>query len=256
MTHPNLTCPAFEAQLPEYLAGTLSDSCVADAELHLASCAECRALVRDLCEITRQAAVLPGIAPSRDLWPVIEARTRARVIALTPRVSAAPMNPWRLGAIAAALVGITALSTWAITTGDRGIAAPPAFATVDTTTPPVRGSVGPAAVEAPATTPVAAAPNVTVVANTARAARPDAGTTYTSEIHRLRGVVDERSEELDPATIAILKSSIATIDSAIAEARRALARDPASGFLTQQLNKSLERKLGLLRKAALLSPSA
>ena len=257
MTHPNLTCPAFEAQLPGYLEGTLSDSSVADAELHLAACAECRALVADLREITRQAAVLPGIAPSRDLWPEIEARTHARVIPLTPRPSATPVTQWRLGAIAAALVGITALSTWTIATRDRGTDAPPAVATNDSSTPTVRGSVEPAQATPPSTpsAPVES-PAVTAVSHTAREARPDAGSTYTAEIRRLRGVVEERSQELDPATVAILQSSIATIDSAIAEARRALERDPASGFLTQQLNKSLERKLGLLRKAALLSPSA
>jgi hypothetical protein len=94
------------------------------------------------------------------------------------------------------------------------------------------------------------APAVTAVADAER--RPSAAATYTSEIQRLRSVMEERAEELDPATVAILMSSIATIDSAIAEARRALDRDPASRFLNQQLNKSLEQKLGLLRKAALL----
>lgn len=257
MTHPNLTCPAFEAQLPEYLEETLSDSAVADAELHLASCADCRALVADVREITRQAAVLPGMTPSRDLWPEIEARTHAKVLPLASR-TAAPWSRWHLGAIAAALVGITALSTWAISTRDRGIDAPPAVANnLDSSTPLVRGAVEGASVATPSTpsTPLESSPRVTAVANRERAARPDAGTTYRSEIRRLRDVVDERSEELDPATVAILESSIATIDSAIAEARRALERDPASGFLTQQLNKSLERKLGLLRKAALM-PSA
>jgi hypothetical protein len=255
MTHPNLTCPAFEAQLPEYLEETLGDSAVADAELHLASCADCRALVADLREITRQAAVLPGMAPSRDLWPEIEARTHAKVLPLAPRAAAAPWSPWRLGAVAAALVGITALSTWAISTRDRAVDAPPAVAsTGDSATPPVRAF----AKEAPAampSTPGLSVPNVTAVANAGRAARPDAGTTYRSEIRRLRDVVEERSGELDPATVAILQSSIATIDSAIAEARRALDRDPASRFLNEQLNKSLEQKLGLLRKAALM-PSA
>lgn len=258
MNHPNLTCPAFEALLPEYLEGTASDSVVADAELHLASCAECRVLVADLREITRQAAVLPGIAPSRDLWPEIEARTHARVIPLSPRVAkSSSLSHWRLGAVAAALVGITALSTWTVATRERGSDAPPAVATNDSSTPAVRGSVEPATDPASPSTPSTPVdPAVTAVSNAGRDARPDAGTTYTSEIRRLRGVVEERSRELDPATIAILQSSIATIDSAIAEARRALERDPASGFLTQQLNKSLERKLGLLRKAALLSPSA
>jgi hypothetical protein len=66
-------------------------------------------------------------------------------------------------------------------------------------------------------------------------------------------VFDQQSEVLDPRTRAVLSSSLRTIDSAIAEARAALDRDPASQFLTHQLNKSLEQKLGLLRKAALLS---
>lgn len=76
---------------------------------------------------------------------------------------------------------------------------------------------------------------------------------YATEINKLRAVFDQQSEVLDPRTRAILSTSLRTIDSAIAEARAALNRDPASQFLNQQLNKSLEQKLGLLRKAALLS---
>ena len=50
----------------------------------------------------------------------------------------------------------------------------------------------------------------------------------------------------------MLEQSIAVIDSAIAQSRAALAKDPASGFLATQLNQSLEKKVELLRTAALL----
>ena len=46
--------------------------------------------------------------------------------------------------------------------------------------------------------------------------------------------------------------SIAVIDAAIAQSRAALARDSGSGFLATQLNRSLEKKVELLRLTAQL----
>ena len=253
MTHLHFTCAAFEAQLPEYLEGSASDSALADAELHLAACEPCRSLVADLREIARQAAALPGIVPSRDLWPEIEARTQPRVLPL----ASAPARPlrtrWRMGAIAAGLVGITVLSTYLLTADRDGRT--PAVASSAAVAPVSTPASGLPAVAPGSGIPAAAATGITPVARSVRPVRPEAGVTYASEISRLRDVLADRSNDLDPATIAILQSSVATIDSAIVQAREALRRDPASRFLTQQLNKSLERKLGVLRTAALLSPS-
>jgi hypothetical protein len=75
---------------------------------------------------------------------------------------------------------------------------------------------------------------------------------YDREITKLRAIVKTRRSQLDPATVAVLEQSIAVIDSAIAQSRAALAKDPASGFLATQLNHSLEKKVELLRTAALL----
>jgi hypothetical protein len=75
---------------------------------------------------------------------------------------------------------------------------------------------------------------------------------YDREIGKLRAIVRERRSQLDPKTVAVLEQSIAVIDSAIAQSRAALAKDPASGFLATQLNHSLEKKVELLRTAALL----
>lgn len=256
MTHPNITCAEFEALLPDYLEEALSDSDVASAELHLASCAECRALVADLREITRQAATLPALVPSRDLWPEIEARTQPKVlplVAAAPTAAPAPHRHWsrmRLGAIAAALVGVTAIGTWQVAMRQRN---------ANEGQPAVTASAPPASIPSPESVPgvpvtTSAGTAVTRVA-TVSPARPEAKVTLAEEIAKLRGVLTDRADDLDPTTIAILEASIATIDTAIAEAQAALTADPASQFLNQQLNKSLERKLGLLRKASLLSPS-
>jgi hypothetical protein len=75
---------------------------------------------------------------------------------------------------------------------------------------------------------------------------------YDREIAKLRTIVKSRRSQLDPATIAVLEQSIAVIDSAIAQSRSALTKDPASGFLANQLNHSLEKKVELLRTAAML----
>ena len=83
-------------------------------------------------------------------------------------------------------------------------------------------------------------------------ARTPAQVTYDREIQQLRRIVTERRPELDPATIAILESSLRLIDTAIAQSRAALARDPASRFLNSQLNSALDKKLELLKTAALL----
>lgn len=243
MTHPNLSCEAFEAQLPAWLEGDLDDSGTADAELHLAACAACRTLVADLDRLTDAAAALPVLSPSRDLWAGIEARIAAPVVALPVR---APRPRWHLGAIAAGLVAVTSLATWQVARRTAPVsptvAAAPAV-TLDTATPVVQPAT-PA--PAPVVTPVTASPEVT---------RPSARVTYADEIARLQTLVAARANDLDPATVAIIQSSIATIDQAIVEAKAALDRDPASRFLESQLNKSLERKLGLLRKAALLASS-
>ena len=77
---------------------------------------------------------------------------------------------------------------------------------------------------------------------------------FATEIRKLRKIVRDRRSQLDPKTVAVLEQSIAVIDSAIVQSRAALAKDPASGFLATQLNHSLEKKVELLRTAALLPP--
>ncbi|HJQ55108.1 MAG TPA: hypothetical protein VJ825_14810 [Gemmatimonadaceae bacterium] len=77
---------------------------------------------------------------------------------------------------------------------------------------------------------------------------------YVNEISRLRSIIDNRRSQLDPVTVGVIEHNLAVIDSAIAQCRSALAKDPASAFLMQSLNNALENKVELLRTAATLPP--
>jgi multidrug resistance efflux pump len=74
---------------------------------------------------------------------------------------------------------------------------------------------------------------------------------YDQEITRLRSVI-KRRDDLDPKTIAAIQRSLDVIDTAIAQARAALAADPASAFLNKRLNDAQNKKVELLRTAAML----
>jgi len=75
---------------------------------------------------------------------------------------------------------------------------------------------------------------------------------YDKEIARLRTLIDQRRNQLDPATVAVIEKNILIIDAAIADSKKAIARDPASRFLIESLNQSLQAKVELMQTAALL----
>src|SRR6476469_7937203 len=117
MTSSNMTCDAFDAALPDYLEGTLDEKRLALVDGHLSECVRCASLLRDLENIRRDAAALPDLVPSRDLWEGIEARIAAPVIPLAaPRPEKQRrMVPAWLGIAAAALIVSTAGVTYLLT---------------------------------------------------------------------------------------------------------------------------------------------
>ena len=277
MTCEPMTCDGVADQLASYLEGELLEPTRLAIEAHAASCAECGSLLADLDAIRHEAAALPMLEPSRDLWAGIAARIDAPVVALTearPARAAAVRRAWvRPSLAAAALVLITAGVTHYFTrasiesdhlAGGRGQPArvaqvgTPAVASPDGAAPPTStGSMGTfeasvPATEAPAGTRPATSVNPVAQLASAVPVMKETQPVYDQEISKLRAIVKERRAQLDPNTVAVLEQSIAVIDSAIAQSRAALAKDPASGFLATQLNHSLEKKVELLRTAALL----
>ena len=127
MTSSNMTCEAFDTMLPDYLEGTLDDSRRASVERHLSECVRCTGLLRDIENISKQAAALPDMVPSRDLWQGIEARIAAPVIPLAARPERQRrVVPAWMGVAAAALVVSTAGITYTLTARSFGAAAIPA----------------------------------------------------------------------------------------------------------------------------------
>jgi len=86
-----------------------------------------------------------------------------------------------------------------------------------------------------------------------RGQAPDA--VYGREIEMLQNIVKQRKTQLDSSTVAVIQRNLEIIDAAIAQSRAALASDPASRMLGQQLTHALDKKVELLRTAAMLPAS-
>ncbi|HEU4563096.1 MAG TPA: zf-HC2 domain-containing protein [Gemmatimonadaceae bacterium] len=270
MTDTPMTCERLDALLSEYLEGTLAAGDRAAVERHARSCARCGALLTDLSSIVLGARTLPDLAPSRDLWSGIETRIEAPVVEMsreagrgTRRGGAAPVGSgrhWRWPSLAAAAALLVAASSGVtyLAMRHQGASAPETYA--------VRNDTGIARPTAPAATervPASGDSNAGP-SPTSRAPRPapraQLATTatvedaYDPEIARLEAIVRDRRSQLDTATIAVIERNLRIIDGAIAQSREALAKDPRSRFLNEQLNSALDQKVELLRTVALLPP--
>jgi hypothetical protein len=238
-------CATFEERLMAYLERELDSGTHAAMERHRASCARCAALVRDLAELSVQASTLPSFAPSRDLWPEINARLQTPIVPLhgathpaaalrstgasladAPAVRARRMISVRTFALAATvLIAVTSVMTWRVARNGGRTDVP-----VVSSTPGIDSRSSDRA--------------TTLAAN--------AGIVYEQEIAALRTIVDERFTELDSATVSVLRRNLEIIDRAILDSREALERDPASRVLSTTLDRALESKLALMRRVALL----
>lgn len=257
MTDRPLTCDAFDARLSDYLEGTLSAAEREMMDRHAAACARCAGLRGDLEEIRSEAAALPDLAPARDLWAGIAERIEPPVIALPTRET----RPRRwsaswLAAAAAALVLATAGVTYTLTMHH--------LAHVEDGTQvaavPARPDSGASTVHAPDSTPATtvsrpestAGGGAKLAANPSTTRRARARVTYDQEIAQLERILRERRGDLDSGTVAVVERNLRIIDTAIEQSKAALAKDPKSRFLHQQLNEVLDQKVQLLKTVALL----
>ena len=76
---------------------------------------------------------------------------------------------------------------------------------------------------------------------------------YDAAVVDLERVLREQRDGLDPRTVVVLERNLRIIDDAIREAREALATDPANALLNAHLAGARQRKLDLLRRAALIT---
>ncbi|OYV66618.1 MAG: hypothetical protein B7Z72_11030, partial [Gemmatimonadetes bacterium 21-71-4] len=230
MSEPATTCEMFSDRLMDFLDGDVDGAARAAMESHARRCATCGALVADLRRVSAQAAELPVLTPSRDLWRGIATRLETPVVALADR------RPWwrspaLLSAAVAATFVVAAVLGYATThRAARGSAAAPPAAPVTAQRAPV---------PTPADTALGGPAQARLAANRAARATPAAvEQSYDTEIAALHAVLNARRNRLDPTTVAVIEKNLTVIDGAIAQCKTALARDPASRFLLQSLTQS------------------
>jgi Putative zinc-finger len=221
--HPSLE------ELSELADGDLAPDVAADVERHIGTCAACRAKLERLRTLLERAAGLPRtIDPPPGAWRVIRGRLRdhSRAVALRPRHWARTWRlrgarAWGLRAAAAVLlvasssaITVLVLRTWQPTDVEIGSQLMPG--------PPAAIPAALAAVEQ----------------------------SYAQVVDELTLTLQAQRSELSPATIATLERTLRVIDEAIAEARAALAADPANDTLLEVLSANYEQKVQLLRRAS------
>lgn len=210
-------------RLSEYLDGELPEDERARLDAHLRECAECTATLIELKRVTVRARALTDREPQNDLWPGIAASIGATPPSGVPAVRGRIGRRWSftMPELAAAGIALMVLSGGAAWWLHPGAAAPVAMA--------------PAAI--PVVTPVSAPP----------AARRGG---YDNAVSDLERVLAEGHGRLDTATVRVIERNLAAIDSAIAQAQRAVAADSANIYLNSHLAEIRRRKLELLRQAA------
>ncbi|MEO7999543.1 MAG: zf-HC2 domain-containing protein [Gemmatimonadaceae bacterium] len=275
-----ITCEQFEARVSDYIDGTLSMSERAIMDAHVSECTTCAATLAEVSAIVRQAAVLPPLVPSRDLWTDIENRLDTPVVSIgsasTRTVKVRRAVSFRMMAAAAVLlITMSSGATYWLTRASSTTGSQPTQVASTTVQPNTvvpahvdATASGSAALPATATIPATAAPRIAsgneVVADVDPGVGGRTRTRYASnngtavevvyerEITAMRRIVDERLGDLDSTTVLEIERNLRIIDKAISDSRRALQNDPRSRFLSSQLDRALENKLDVLRRIALL----
>src|SRR3989442_2017981 len=221
-------------RLSEYLDGELGIAERAALEAHLAGCPACEVILAELRRVVARAQALDDQPPTTDLWPAIaqqlgvssggEAhdvaslaarRARRRLSFTVPQLDAAAVLLLLLGS------------------GGAYLALHRGTSPVPPTPPPIAGGG------------TGRGPTTTLVGWEKTRAK------YDVAVAELESALEQgrKSGRLDSATVRVLDQSLVTIDSAIVQARRALAADPGSVYLNQNLADTIRRKFELLRRA-------
>lgn len=210
-------------QLSAYLDGELPAEPRAALDAHLAECVACRALLQDLRAIVATAPGYQGSAPGRDLWSgIAQAIEDRRTVSLERRRTVAART-FTLQQLVAASIAFAMMTGAAV------------YLTVGRQTPAPQVVVEPPpVVRSPTGLPVSAR----------------AGVAFDQAVNELEQVLDQGRDRLDPKTLQAIENNLRLIDRAIAEARAAIAADPANGYLSGQVAANMRRKLEILRRAA------
>lgn len=208
-------------RLSEYVDGELDVTQRAELEAHLVTCEACATALTELRRVVGRARALDDQPPAHDLWPGIAGR-----IGFASGDLAARRSRRRISFTVPQLVA-AGLALIVVSAGVARLAQEPAAPAAGG-----RAAAGPPAVQA-----------------VAWSSKADSSVDRTVDELRLALADGERSGRLNPITVRKLEHSLAVIDSAIAEGKRALALDPQSPYLNHHLADTMRRKLEFLREA-------
>lgn len=212
-------------RLSEYVDGELDSTERAALEAHLATCGHCFATLSELRQVVAQAKSLVDTPPTKDLWAGIRAgMTPAAVTAHPPIRPTARRLSFSIPQLLAACIALVLLSgggAWMMLHSRGQTSGGSAFETPSPSSPQIR----------PARWRVQSDLAIT----------------------ELQDALTVNESKLDTATVRIVRENLAIIDRAIAQAQRALRRDPGNSYLNLHLANTMRQKIELLRRANALA---
>jgi anti-sigma factor RsiW len=240
-----------EEVLNELVDGTLKPAQRSEAERHLATCTECRAMVAELRELRRAVESLEPRDLPAHVWPRIE-----RAIRLEHEI-ARGFQPADRRADASEAAQASGKDRRGVLTRVKdgrflwpGLAA--AAAIVLATSLTLRLVHRESSAERPGAGGVAQTTDGTDTAQAVEAELRQASEHYERAIKGLEQIANAEQGSLDPQTAATLRKNLAVIDQAISESRAALHSQPNSEPAQQSLIDSFKTKIALLQDTVAL----
>jgi len=237
-------------RLSEYLDGELPADEQRAVDAHLRGCAECAAVLADLKRVVaraQQAGAAPR-PPSADLWAGIAGRMDGDAHAADRSAKASAFALRRAFAMKSRRIAFTLPQLAAAAVLVAAVSGGIVWRIVERTAPRAQDQSAAVAPAAPSTDRAADQGDVDRIVPVSMA---DAQ--YDAAVADLEGALKQGRGRLDASTIAIVEHNLQIIDQAIAQAREALAGDPANTYLSGHLVEARRRKLDLLRRAAALT---
>jgi hypothetical protein len=202
---------------------------------HLDECADCRGELSALADVKSRAASLVDPPAPTDLWAGIASR-----IGTAGSSSAAPVRHARVIELPRRNT-----PTWS---GSQVLAAVATFVVV------AGGALWLAHDRlSPALRPAASVTDTRTSGTTEATTATFDASRIEGEIGQLQRALDRGRGKLDPKTVQVLEENLRIIHKATEDARRALEQDPANADLQDYLAGSLQRKLDLVRGAAVMA---
>ena len=232
-------------KLSDYLDDELEAAERTAVDAHLRECADCSAVLNDLRRVIAlaQAAAADARPPQADLWMGVAGRIDR--IRQPRRVS---LTVTQLAAAAVLVAAVSGGLVWQFG-GSKGLhdqTSAPADVAQAFSASAERGTRdGGRAADGSA---AAGAESAVAIVGVSLA-----DDQYDAAVADLERALKQGRGKLDKATIAVVEQNLQTIDQAIAQAREALASDPANSYLSGHLVEARRRKLDLLRRATALT---